>query len=98
MKYKHFCKCTFVQYFANCKVLCVHKGIIEKSPTVYIYYITFTCCMCAHTRHSMREVRGQLRGVISLLAPCGSWGSNSGRQAWEHVPLSTEPSCRPRLL
>lgn len=33
-----------------------------------------------------------LGGVISHLAPCGFWESNSCYQAWQQAPLRTEPS------
>ena len=32
------------------------------------------------------------RGVGLCFLPCGYQGSNSGSQAWQQVPLSTDPS------
>ena len=40
------------------------------------------------------EVRGQLIEVSSLLPPCGSQVQIPGYQAWQQVPLPTEPSYR----
>ena len=52
--------------------------------------------MCEPTCHNVDvEVRGQLEGVGSPLPPCGSQRSNSGLQAWQQVPLPTEPSSQP---
>lgn len=36
------------------------------------------------------EIRGQFVGVSSFLPPCGSCGSDAGRQAWWQSPI--EPS------
>lgn len=45
-------------------------------------------CVCICVRYGVSvEVRGQLAGVRSLLAPCGSWGLNSDSQA-PFFPLS----------
>lgn len=50
-------------------------------------------CVCICVRYGVSvEVRGQLAGVRSLLAPCGSWGLNSDSQA----PFPPEPSHCPK--
>lgn len=41
------------------------------------------------------EVSGQLPGVSSLLAPCGSQSLNYDQQAWWQMPLPTELSQHP---
>jgi hypothetical protein len=33
-----------------------------------------------------------------LLLSCGSWGLNSGRQAWQQASFPTTPSCPPSPL
>lgn len=38
------------------------------------------------------EFRGQLLGAGSLFAPRGTWGLNSGQQAWCQAPLPADPS------
>ena len=64
-------------------------------------------CVCAHTYACMhiQSWRGmhvddkiQYMGVGSLHPPCGIWGSNSSYQAWQQVPLPTEPFQHPFLL
>lgn len=45
-----------------------------------------------HAYHGMCvAVRGHLVGVISLFPSCGSWGLNSGLQAWWKKPLPSKP-------
>lgn len=46
--------------------------------------------MCA-SHNAPVDVGGKRVGVSSL-SPCGSWGSNSGSQAWWQASLPTEPA------
>lgn len=44
------------------------------------------------------EVKGQPEGVGSLLPPRGSWGSNSGCQAWQQALLPDKPFYWPNTI
>lgn len=60
-----------------------------------IYYL-FGVCMCVYILFGgLVEVRGQSEEVNFLLLSCGSWGSNSGCQAWQQEWLPAEPFCQP---
>lgn len=53
--------------------------------------------MCVHmyacvSTTACVEIRGQLLGVTSLIAPFGSWDQN---QAWRQVAYPTKPSYLP---
>lgn len=51
---------------------------------------------CVHApQFKSEEVRGQLGRVISFLAPCESWVSNSNYRALQQVSLPVEPSYQP---
>ena len=54
--------------------------------------------MYVHTCHGILvEARGVFEEVSSpSFPPRGFWGSNSGHQAWQQVPLPAEPFCGPR--
>lgn len=47
-------------------------------------YIYFICMWVGVMRRGIyMDVRGKFLGVSSLLSPCGSYGLNSGYQAWQ---------------
>lgn len=50
--------------------------------------------MCVPWCVTSEEITGQLVRVSSLL-PRGSWGWNSGCQAWWQAPLLARLSCQP---
>lgn len=59
-----------------------------KMLKLFVYIRAYMC-------HSMYvEVRGQLARAGSLFPPRGSWGLNSGQQAWQSGILSAEPVCQ----
>ena len=74
----------------------VYDCLSPSTSSVYDQLLAFLCCflrtclikllfiLCVHlcAGSTRVEVRGQLTGVCSLFPPCGSWGSNSGCQAW----------------
>lgn len=75
-----------LKLFLSCLFLCVHVSV----------------CMCMHVyahapRHA-RRVKGQLVEVDYVFPPCGSWGSDSGSQAWGQTPLPAEPSDQPESI
>jgi hypothetical protein len=56
---------------------------------------SFSCCCISGCELLSMEVGGQLAGVSSLLASCGSWELNSGRQPWWQSLLPAKPSLWP---
>lgn len=55
----------------------------------FLFYICYLFCVLG--RDTWVEVRRQFVGADSLFPPCGSW-EFSGHQAWQQMPLPTEPS------
>lgn len=50
-------------------------------------------CLCVHEFHAACvKDRQQILGVVSLLQPQGTKGSNSGPQTWQKACLATQPS------
>lgn len=43
-------------------------------------------------------IKGQLAGTGSRFYKCGLWELSSGLQAWQQIPLPTEPSQQPKFV
>lgn len=64
---------------------------------IYLFICVSTCVfVCGGVMvHACHSIHVEARGFCDLLQPCGSQGSNSDHQAWQHVSSLPGPSCRP---
>lgn len=82
--------CTVCMGHVNvCCILCLHLCVPTLSVCelldFYYFYVLYVCAchdICV-------QVKGQLWESF-LFSSWGAWGSNSGCQAWRHVPLLSE--------
>lgn len=69
--------------------------------SVIVHVCVYThvhACAYSSTHHCTCEAREQLVGPGSLLLPSGFQDSNMNHEAWQQVPLPTEPSPKFNLL
>lgn len=71
-------------------ILADESGPLVLTAAVWSHFL-FNLCVCACTCVH----RGQPAGLSSLLPLSGSWGLDSGHQAWLQASFPTESSCRP---
>lgn len=70
-----------------------HHDYVQQMMHINYYNINCTMfiCACGGGVHIMFA----LVGVVSSPSQMWSQGSNSDSQAWQRVPLPTEPYCQP---
>ena len=105
--------CTLFRCVCVCVCVCVcmkARGWFQVSLSIILHSIYYCLKSVsnvfiyvvgeweAHKHDPCVRSKGQLTEVSYLLLPCGSQGFNSGGQAWQQLPLPTEPFHWPHPL